>query len=359
MKILITVGRLDIGGVELRTLETIRELKARHPCLKFYIYIVSGRRGALDEAYRDEGAELIYGKGSFNSLINLYRVIKGIKPHVLHVNASYAGGLFTCIGWLAGCQKRIAHIRSVYLPEMHWFFKGKYLLYLPMLNIFSTKVIGVAKYAKHTARTSDEKWTTLYDGIEPSRVPRALGKREGELRLIVVGRQHVCKNLQFALEILEALLSKQVRVYLTFVGDEDKEIGGELRAIAHEKGLTGYINFVGGVPREEALQYMASSDVLLVTSTREGLPGTILEASSVGLPVISSDLPGVIEISNYIDSVWTKSLNDAASCWADSALAIREAWSHKSSDIVDKFNSSPFTLTKHTIGIEKVWGLDE
>jgi len=359
MRILITVGRLDIGGVELRTIETINALKNIYPHLQFYIYVVSGRRGTLDNAYREEGVKLIYGKGSYKSIRHLYLMIKSIKPDVLHVNASYAGGIFTCIGWMAGCSERIAHIRSVYLPEMHWLFKSKYLLYLPMLNIFSTKVIGVAGHAKLTARTPDKKWTTVYDGIEPSHIARTKDEGDDALQLVVVGRQHVCKNLHFALEVLKSLLNRQVRAHLTFVGAEDDKIGGELRSQAYEKGLLESVTFAGAVPRNKALEYMACSDVLLVTSTREGLPGTILEASSVGLPVLSSDLPGVVEISAHIDSVWTRSLCEEASRWGDAVLEIRDCWSHKSLEIISKFNSSPFTLAKHTFTMAKIWGLDE
>ena len=54
--------------------------------------------------------------------------------------------------------------------------------------------------------------------------------------------------------------------------------------------------YVGGRSHEDVIRYMSAADVLVLPSYGEGLPTVLVEAGSVGLPVIASRVGGIPEL---------------------------------------------------------------
>ncbi len=79
---------------------------------------------------------------------------------------------------------------------------------------------------------------------------------------------------------------------LTIVGDGEEY--GNLIPYAGER-----IRFVGAVPPGEVKEYMQNSDILVMNSSFEGIPMTILEAISYGLPVVSTNVGGIGEALHF------------------------------------------------------------
>ncbi|MCC7522755.1 glycosyltransferase [Candidatus Uhrbacteria bacterium] len=98
-------------------------------------------------------------------------------------------------------------------------------------------------------------------------------------KLFMVGATRE-KGIELALELLER------------VPDIELDVVGE--------GMTeGRVRFLGRLDTVQIMEKMRESDVLLVPSQiAENQPTVILEASSVGLPVIASDVGGIKETLN-------------------------------------------------------------
>jgi len=79
---------------------------------------------------------------------------------------------------------------------------------------------------------------------------------------------------------------------LTIVGD-----GEEYHNLIPYAGER--IRFVGAVPPKEVKEYMQNSDILVMNSSFEGVPMTILEAISYGLPVVSTNVGGIGEALHF------------------------------------------------------------
>lgn len=65
------------------------------------------------------------------------------------------------------------------------------------------------------------------------------------------------------------------------------------QALTERLGLAGRTRWTGWLPRREAMSELASTDVLAFTGVQEGTPHAVLEALSLGLPVICHDVCGM------------------------------------------------------------------
>ena len=74
-----------------------------------------------------------------------------------------------------------------------------------------------------------------------------------------------------------------------FVGD------GPERGYAADDA-PGRLVYVGGRSHEEVIQYMSAADVFVLPSYGEGLPTVLVEAGSIGLPIIASRVGGIPEL---------------------------------------------------------------
>jgi glycosyltransferase involved in cell wall biosynthesis len=66
---------------------------------------------------------------------------------------------------------------------------------------------------------------------------------------------------------------------------------GDMRRRIDEVGLSDSLTLLGR--RDDVLELMRISSVLLLTSSLEGMPNVVMEAQAVGLPVVASNVGGV------------------------------------------------------------------
>ncbi len=89
-----------------------------------------------------------------------------------------------------------------------------------------------------------------------------------------------------------ALLPPDSRLHVTHLGEaRDAELAS--RAAAESAGNPRY-SWVGPLPREDALEVLARSRLLALTSVHEGGANVISEALAAAVPVISSRIPGSV-----------------------------------------------------------------
>jgi teichuronic acid biosynthesis glycosyltransferase TuaC len=69
-----------------------------------------------------------------------------------------------------------------------------------------------------------------------------------------------------------------------------------LKRLAAQLGLSGRVRFLGSMPHERLAQVYSAADVLLLASSREGLPNVVLEALACGTPVVTSAVWGTAEV---------------------------------------------------------------
>jgi glycosyltransferase involved in cell wall biosynthesis len=68
----------------------------------------------------------------------------------------------------------------------------------------------------------------------------------------------------------------------------------QLRLLSDELGIANRVHFPGY--REHLLPVYAAFDIFVLSSRREGLPNSILEAMAMGVPVVTTDVAGAKEL---------------------------------------------------------------
>jgi glycosyltransferase involved in cell wall biosynthesis len=105
-----------------------------------------------------------------------------------------------------------------------------------------------------------------------------------------VGRLVDDKNPGLLLRASLPLLGPQTR--LLFVGDGPLTPGLRAEAAAHPAG--GFVSLLGA--RQDVPRLLAAMDVFALSSRTEGMPLALLEAMSVGLPIVSTAVGGVPDV---------------------------------------------------------------
>jgi glycosyltransferase involved in cell wall biosynthesis len=149
-------------------------------------------------------------------------------------------------------------------------------------------------------------WEIIYSGVdvakfvspqpaEKSAVLRTtLGISGKDLVLINIGRFSSSKNQKDTIIAFHKLcdLNPQISLRLILVGEGPEKSNCE--SLVENFGLTKSVKFVGFQKSIE--EYLAISDMNVITSLREGLPRVVVEASLVGIPTVGYQVEGICEI---------------------------------------------------------------
>ncbi|MFC3169088.1 glycosyltransferase [Paracoccus fontiphilus] len=208
------------------------------------------------------------------------------RTRIVHIHAG--------IGWeghgiaLAAARAGRAVIRTEHLP---WLLTDSHQIahYLEA----SRNVDAVVAVSQAAAGS----WQAALPGMAVHAVPNgtlapAVRHQGGDgLGLLCVGRFTPQKLHRTLLTALARLHRQGIPARLDLVGEGPGM--ARLRRWADRLGLTGSIRFLGR--RDDVPALMAGADLLVLPSGFEGLPLVLLEAMSIGLPVVATDVTGSAE----------------------------------------------------------------
>jgi glycosyltransferase involved in cell wall biosynthesis len=113
------------------------------------------------------------------------------------------------------------------------------------------------------------------------------------LRLVVVSRLAPNKRIHHAVRMMKCLAEKNVPAHLTIVGTGETE--EQLRRMAMDLQLNGWISFAGALSEEQKDEQLRRAHFLLHTSQREGWGLNVIEANAMGTPTVVYPVAGLIE----------------------------------------------------------------
>lgn len=123
--------------------------------------------------------------------------------------------------------------------------------------------------------------------MEPEDVDKEMPRSPGRINLLSVGRFCLAKNYENVPDICRRIRLKGVDACWYLIGF------GETEALVRERiaeaGIQEYVRLTG--KKENPYPYMLACDLYVQPSRYEGSPMTVLEARSLGKPVVLTDFP--------------------------------------------------------------------
>jgi glycosyltransferase involved in cell wall biosynthesis len=126
---------------------------------------------------------------------------------------------------------------------------------------------------------------------ETGKLRHVAGVNAAEPVVLGAGRVFSQKGFEYFVEALSLLHRQGVPVHGAIAG------GGELEsvaALAAKLGIAPYVHLLGH--RDDVRELMYGADAFVLSSIDEGMPNVVLEAMSVGAPVVAADAGGTAEI---------------------------------------------------------------
>jgi glycosyltransferase involved in cell wall biosynthesis len=245
----------------------------------------------------------ILGRRSFLDLrrfFQLLRLIRDRKVDVIHTH------LFSSHLWGGAAALFFPRVRL--LRTEHNMSEWKTPLHRGLDHLLSFRadsIIAVSEPVRKSlisrCRINQEKVEVIVNGLNterlrtaagPEEIRRKLGIPEGGKVVVTAAALTPKKGHRYLLKAAELIAGRREDVYFILLGEG--KLRGELEEEIRNRGLTGQVCLLGSRP--DAPEIIGRADLFVLSSTREGLPISLLEAMALQRPVVVTAVGGCPEL---------------------------------------------------------------
>ncbi|MEX1189404.1 MAG: glycosyltransferase family 4 protein [Bacteroidia bacterium] len=188
-----------------------------------------------------------------------------------------------------------------YTGNIHWYDPAMYLKFLhPAVDAIQCNSVGVADLFKRQLFFKKNKAFAInkghksdwYRDVEATDLKKEFNLPNNSLVLINVANNRKMKGIPYLLEAITKI-DKSIPVHLILVGrDMDTP---ENIAILKQANMENQVHFTGF--RSDALSLVAGAEAFVLSSiTGESITKAVIEAMSLEIPPIITDIPGNVEL---------------------------------------------------------------
>lgn len=301
IKVLHIIDSLPIGGAENQVVTLAPALGS--DCYAVHVCCLR-REGVQANTLRARGIPVV----SLNmrlrywplAMYRLYRLIKQIRPKIVHAHLYESGIWGRLMGKLAGVPVLMTTEHCVKFP------KRRYLLLEILVNRFTQKMIAVSEEIRQIKIKDQgippQKVITIPNAVNIERFT-ALKTRDpvrmqlgidGSSPLIgTVGRLVPEKRIDYLLEAADIVVGKVPNARFLIIGDGPlrQELENQAR---HLNQASECVQFLGS--RHDVPALLSALDIFVLSSESEGLPVALLEAMAASKPIVATRVGGIPQV---------------------------------------------------------------
>lgn len=272
----------------------------------------------------------------FKSLFEIKKIVKSIKPDLIHLHSSKAG----VIGRMAFGR---SDIPTFYTPHGYSFLmKNQNLLkrfiyksiekFCSMISKTTTISCSIGEYKESQKLCRRVKYVN--NGIDIEKLESMLSglKKNENKKITAVTLGRIC--FQKNPELFNKVALAMPDVDFIWIGD------GEMKNVLNSPN----IKITGWLEREKALEYAYNGDIFILTSLWEGLPISLLEAMYMKKTCIVSEVIGNRDvIKNGENGFICNSVNeyvDAVNTFRDNKELICKIIDNAKNEILNEYNTN-------------------
>jgi glycosyltransferase involved in cell wall biosynthesis len=326
------------GGQEIRTLEELRGMRS----YGYATALIAPQHSRIFSRAQAEGFEVhavrFGNKSHLPSWGRLFRLIARLKPEVVNTHSSDDS-------WMAGFVARVLGVPLIIRTRHVSTPIGSAFSYKAFPHLILTTSQAIRE-SLITCGIHEEKIVAVPTGIDSNRFRFSSPWRK-EIREkhglaeedILVG--NICvlrswKGLDFFMDTA-AQMPPPFKFILVGDGPQRQRLQGRAKGM----GLEGRLLFPGH--QEEIEKYFSALDLYFFTSyANEGVPQSLLQAQSVGLPMVVCRTPSVLETLKDADEAIPVDYGDVPSACAalEKALLMIRIPDHRRREKNDRVKST-------------------
>jgi glycosyltransferase involved in cell wall biosynthesis len=314
LTVLFLIDSLGTGGAERSLAETLPYL--RRLGIGTIVVALRPRTEGMQQRLESDGFEVhvLDGRGFPDRVVALRRLLRARRPDLVQTTLFHADlvGRLAAVGTGIPVVTRL--VNTDYDPvRLQDPGLGRVRFHVSRaLDGWTARHLTKRVYANSAAvraaaardlGLSDASITVIREGrdarlLTPPDARRreaaraALGIDAAQEVLVTVGRQDFQKGQWFLLDAVARLVPSRPRLVLLIAG-RPGDSSPRLQALCARLGIEKHVRFLGH--RNDVPEVLAAADLFVFPSLYEGLPGAVIEAMAMALPIVASDIAPVRE----------------------------------------------------------------
>ncbi|MDX2137128.1 MAG: glycosyltransferase family 4 protein [Chloroflexota bacterium] len=317
IRIVRLIARLNVGGPAIHVSLLTERLRERNYQTTLVCGTVSAHEGDMTYFARERGIDPViipelgrelHPLRDIVTLWKVYRLLRQLKPDVVHTHTAKAGFIGRVAAWLAGVPV-IVHTFHGHVFESY-FSRLTTNVFILLERIASSMSDTIITLTESLRRDLSEKYRVARKGritVLPLGLDLAaftsMPRRSGAFRqahsiapdaplLGIVGRIVPIKNHALFIEAVALVRQRYPALRVVIIGDG--ELRAEVEAQVAARGLRDCVLFAGWL-RDLAPVY-SDLDVLVMSSLNEGTPVSVIEALASACPIVSTNVGGTSDL---------------------------------------------------------------
>ncbi|MBO6630995.1 glycosyltransferase family 4 protein [Psychroserpens sp.] len=253
------------------------------------------------------------------------------KPDVFHLQ--WAKGISDWIWVKEFGIKLILSLRGAhinYSPIADETLAETYTSLFPHVDGFHAVSKAIAKEAVRYGAPED-RIKVVYSGLDVNPSEDSNSTSNKIFNIVSIGRSHWVKGYSYAIDMCKILKEANVNFKYTIIGGDDSV---ELSYQINDLGLEAHVELLGQMPFKTVKSFIERSDLLLLSSVKEGVANVVLEAMALKTLVLATDSGGMAEVITPYENGYLSTIRDPESL-ASKVLEIIDLKQDKRNSILE------------------------